>query len=144
MPADAANRDVQRIHVTQRVSFDVTDGSRLQVRFVVQCNAIIRPGKAREQAVLEHRPRARTFFFRGLPNHHKSPLPPVLQRAQQLCRANQHAHVNVVAAGVHHIDFVSFVIHCAGLAGVRKPRLFLDRQRVEVRANKHRGAAAVA
>ena len=49
-----------------------------------------------------------------------------------------------MAAGVHHIDFVSLVIHRAGLAGVRQPRLFLDRQRIEVRAHKNRRAVAIA
>ncbi len=52
--------------------------------------------------------------------------------------------MQVVAASVHHLHLDSRIVGGARVAGVRQAGLFLDRQRVEIRADQNSGAGTVA
>ncbi|MDP9913041.1 hypothetical protein J2W27_005173 [Variovorax boronicumulans] len=100
-------------------------------------------GKAREQAVREHRLGARDGFFGGLADEHQRAFPLVLERDQRARGAEPAGHVDVVAAAVGH-EAVAPAPVGAGLTGVGQAGLLFHREAVHVGAHHHDRPGAVA
>ncbi len=58
-------------------------------------------------------------------------------------RAQQHGHVQVVAAGVHHACLAPIRVYCLYGTGVVQSGLLFHRQGVHVAADQHPGARTV-
>jgi hypothetical protein len=95
------------------------------------------------QPVVDHRLRAVPQLLRRL-EHQQCGARPRLPAARQLgCGPEQAGDVDVVPAGVEHVDRVPLVVDSADGAGVGQPGLLLHRQSVHVAA-KNDGPPIVA
>jgi hypothetical protein len=87
-----------------------------------------------EEAVVDHRLRARRGLLRGLEHRHQRPVPPLARGGELSCSPCEPGDVHVVTARVHDT---------LGLARVVEAGLLLHRQRVHVCAQHHRRTVAV-
>src|ERR1051326_720088 len=102
MSAFAVNRDAYRVRI--RVIYtrsNPDDPSRENIAHV-QSDDGIGLGKARKQAVSEHRLGPANGLFGGLANQDKCSVPSILAVRHNLSSAEQGSHVHIVPAGVHH------------------------------------------
>ncbi len=143
MPAFAINRNPQRIRVRIENSRSNAHHPRRKRVADMQRHGHVRPGKARQQAVVDHALGAANRFLRRLADQHQRPVPGVFAVRHDRGRADDRCHVQVVSAGVHHRNIVSGVIFGVNLTRVRKPGLLFHRQRVQFRSKHHRRARAV-
>ena len=109
----------------------------------MEADDIIRFGKARIKAVIEHSLCTCADFFGGLQDHHQGtgPFAPVgdkLPRCADPC-----GHVRIMTAGVHDARLGTRLADAALFGGIRKPCLFLHRQSVHVGTDHHDRAGAV-
>ncbi len=130
MTADAANRQVQ--FVGRRVDGTGRDADRSgrQTRIDVQHRHRV-DVRIVEHAGRDHRFGAARAFFRRLKEQHDVAVQRRAARTQFARRAEQHRGVRVVTAGVH------LARH---FARARFARIFIDRQRVHVGAQRGRAA----
>ena len=140
MPAFAVNRDAHGIRIRVVNAGSDRDHARGQFVAHVQCHSHVRLGKAREQTVADHSIGAADGFLGGLADQHQRSMPGVLAVRHDFGRAENRRHVQIVSAGVHHRNVASGIIFGAHFAGVGKAGFFLNRKRIQFRA-QHDGWA---
>ena len=121
----------------------VADGSRRHRVVIVKRQCEVGFGEAREQAIGQHRPCAAETFFRWLSHHEQRAVPAVAMFCHEPRGSGPRGHVKIVAARVHHRRRLSGRVLRDDGAGEGKPGLLFDRERVELRAQHHRGSGAV-
>jgi hypothetical protein len=141
--ADAAHDDVDRIDIGHRPSFDRAEHARRQRGAVVQRQRAIGPAEPLVQARLEHLQRPHADLLGRLADEHHLAAPARSRGGQRARRADQAAHVHIVAAGVHRRNLVAACRAPARLRGPGHAGLLLHRQPVEVGAHEDRAPGAV-
>src|SRR6185312_1450882 len=111
---------------------------------VVQGDDHVGLGKAGVDVVGEQGVGAVDGLLGGLAHENQRAVPLAAQPHHGAGGAEQHGHVDVVAAGVHYGDGGSVVALGGDMAGVGQSGLFGDRERVELAADPERGAGSVA
>jgi len=98
------------------------------------------PGK---KSVVQHRRRAGADFLGGLTDQDKGAGPPVLQRGEHPCRADEAGDMHVVGARMHGRRILAGeILHGRG-AGVGQTGLLRHRQGVHVAPDHDRGPGSV-
>jgi hypothetical protein len=142
--AAPVDRDVDGVRVGECVSRHDSDDAGAQRGAVVERDRVVGLRESREEAVLDHAARASRPLLRRLAYQEERAAPVVLRLREERRRADERGHVHVVPAGVHDRNGRAGVVLRPDLARVSESGSLLDRQRVHVRADQHRRAAAVA
>jgi hypothetical protein len=79
----------------------------------------------------------------GLANQHQRAVPALLAVRHNVRSRHQCRHVQIVAAGMRHLDVASRVVVSVHFARVGKSRFFFDRKRVEFRTQHDRRPRAI-
>ncbi len=127
MSPDAAHHHVNAGGTgKERAALD-GDRSRRVGGVVVLGDDVIGPPEALIQPIGQHGAGAVDGLFRGLADEHQRAVPLALARRHLASRAQQHGHMNVVAAGVHHAHILALLVGGAHGRGVVEPGLLFNR-----------------
>ncbi len=134
VPPASAHRDVHAVDVGEHEAAREGDLARGEIGLYVYREGVVGSGKAFEEPVFEHGPRAGTALFCGLPDEHQGPTPFVAPPGKLASGTHQIGHVDVMTTGVH--DPYASTVRLRG--GHRRLEfeggLFGDGQRIEVAA----------
>jgi hypothetical protein len=135
MAADAFHHDLEGVDIRQRIAFHYAHGAVRHIGGAMQRDRLVRLRELGKKPRAQHQPRPQHPLLRMLADHDHGALPFVAQLRQRPRRADKARHVNVVTAGVHDVDLpAQVVLHHFG-ARIRRPRLLLHRQAVQIRAH---------
>ena len=144
VPPHALHVDVDTIHIGQGVTGSITDrAGRGRCCGVMECQRIIRFRKARVQAVLDHRERAKSDLFGRLQDHDESTLPLVFMLHQKLRSADKTRHVRVMPTRMHDPCGHSTCRSSSYFGSKRQTRLFDHGKTIHICAQEDCRAFAV-
>ena len=109
----------------------------------MESQRVVGCAEALPEIILLHHPGAANALLGGLPDQHQGAGPAVSMARHIARRAHQAGDVDVVPAGVHHIDLVAVPVELLRTGGVGQAGLFLHRQTVHIGAHHYQRARAV-
>ena len=143
VPAHAAYHNGQSVGAGQQGPALDRNRARRMCRVVMFRQHKVRPPEALIEMVRHHCACALNHLFGGLSNQHNGPMPIAFAGCQFARRSQQHSHVQVVSASMHHAHILALRIGRFHGRSVCEPRLFLHRQSIHVRANQQSWPRAI-
>ena len=115
----------------------------LQVGLVVKAKCELRFAEFFVESGVEQRACTVAGLLRRLADKDDRASPLILQFRECARYPDEHCHVRVMSARVHHRNFFAFFGFRRDRAGVRQTRLFVDGQCIQIGPHKHGRACAI-